>query len=141
MGGQWVSLEGKTLLALCSGAAWGLNSSAGGRHLANRSEPLSLSVKLTILSHTVVVRIKLNPRYKPLCVLPDILGIIKENFQAFPLTPVRCPHCLQSLILVLLSQLCISVQPQGVSSKTDSVHVCRKHFKKILQGTIRETRS
>lgn len=47
---------------------------------------------------------------KILYILPGILGITKENFQTFLLTPVRCFHCQQYLRLVLLPEVCVTVQ-------------------------------
>lgn len=55
----------------------------------------------------IVVRIN---KCKTLYRLPGILGITKERFQTFPLTPVRCFHCQQYLRLVVLPEVRVSVQ-------------------------------
>lgn len=87
----------------------------------------------------VVVRARWNRGYRILRILRDVLGVTKENFQTFLLTPARCPHCLRYLIFVPLPQPVISVQPQVVLSKTDSMQVCRRQLRRIRQVTVWET--
>lgn len=73
------------LAGLGSGAARGLEDRAA------HAPSLTWGAELMTPPHVVVVRMKPNHRYRIPRILPDTLGIIKENFQTLLLIPVRHP--------------------------------------------------